>query len=198
MRCEAQHQNVVLYETIRGNIIPIYIARHGQSTWNAQKRWAGHDDPPLTDLGREQAKNACVRFSLHQFSSVISSPLLRARETAAIIAHTLQIDLMDPIPEFNEIHAGNLSGLTSDEIRAKYPELVQKWESGLPIDMPDGETWDNFVQRVLSGMSYLKPYLHSNLLLIAHEGVLRAIAYQLGEKICSYQNLEGRWFNPSV
>ena len=104
----------------------IYIARHGQSTWNAQHIWAGHDDPPLTDLGREQAKNACERLAEHNFEGITSSALSRAIETASIISQTLSVDLLDPIPDLNEIHIGDISGLTTDEIKAKYPGLIDK------------------------------------------------------------------------
>ncbi|MCJ7772533.1 MAG: phosphoglycerate mutase family protein [Desulfobacterales bacterium] len=176
----------------------MYFARHGQSTWNAQDRWAGHDDPPLTDLGREQAKNACAQLAQYNFEGITSSSLLRARETASIISHVLNIDLKDPIPELNEIDAGNISGLTSDQINANYPDLIDKWKAGFPVDMPGGESWEDFVERVFDGILQFKPYSKSSILVIAHEGVLRALAYQLGEKLISYENLEGRWYDPSV
>ena len=175
----------------------IYIARHGQSTWNAQHLWAGHDDPPLTDLGREQAKNACERLAEYNFDGITSSALSRAIETASIISQILSVDLLDPIPDLNEIHIGDISGLTTDEIKAKYPGLIDRWDDGNPVDMPGGETWDDFTDRVFKGIQYLKT-LKGTILVIAHEGVLRAIAFQLGEKLQSYENLEGRWYDPEL
>lgn len=115
-----------------------------------------------------------------------------------IISQELHIDLLDPVSEFKEISSGDLSGLTLDEIRSKYPDLVKKWESGLPTDMPDGETWKAFVDRVSIGIGQLKPYFQTNLLVVAHEGVMRAVAYQLNEELQAYKNLEGRWFNPLI
>jgi len=58
--------------------------------------------------------------------------------------------------------------------------------------------WDDFVQRVFDGIDQFKPFSSSTMLVVAHEGVLRAIAYKLGEKLQSYENLEGRWYNPSL
>ena len=101
----------------------IYLIRHGQSTYNNEKRWAGHADPPLTDLGREQAKKACEKFKEMDFTAITSSSLQRARETAEIISQQLNINLLDSIPDLNERHAGHISGLTSDEIDEKFPEI---------------------------------------------------------------------------
>jgi len=175
----------------------IYIARHGQSTWNAQHLWAGHDDPPLTDLGREQAKNACEQLAEHNFEGITSSALSRASETASIISQILNVDLLDPISDLNEIHIGEISGLTTDEIIVKHPSLIEKWDAGNPVDMPGGETWNDFANRIFAGIHYLKT-LKGTILVIAHEGVLRAIAFQLGEKLQSYENLEGRWYDPEL
>ena len=59
----------------------IYVARHGQSTWNLERRWTGHGDPPLTELGRQQAREACEFLGAQDFDAVASSALIRARET---------------------------------------------------------------------------------------------------------------------
>lgn len=64
--------------------------------------------------------------------------------------------------------------------------------------MPGGESWDDFVERVFEGIVKVKNHSNSTILVIAHEGVLRALAYQLGEKLISYENLDGRWYDPSV
>ena len=48
----------------------IYVARHGESTWNAERRWTGHGDPPLNEIGRGQASEACETLSGHRFDAV--------------------------------------------------------------------------------------------------------------------------------
>lgn len=156
----------------------IFIARHGESTWNAQERWAGHDDPPLTEYGRKQARDACSRIAKYSFKGVTSSPLSRARETAVIFSRGLNSDLLEPVPELMEIDAGAISGLTSDEITVNYPGLIDKWRGGFPVDMPGGETWNAFKDRVLKGIHRLQ-FITDPVLVIAHEGVLRAIAYYM-------------------
>ena len=65
----------------------LLIVRHGQSEWNALGRWQGQADPPLTDLGANQAKMATKKLGL--FDSIVSSPLERAKNTASIISETI-------------------------------------------------------------------------------------------------------------
>ena len=170
----------------------IYLFRHDQSTWNTERRWTGQADPPLTKLGRQQAIKACEIFRGRGFSSVTSSSLKRARETASIISGTLKIELQDTIPDLNERHAGQLTGLTSDEIEVRFPGLMDKWRSGNYIEIPGGESWDDFVTRVRRGLDKLSS-LSGRILVAAHEGALRATAYQAGEELRKYENLEGRW-----
>ena len=64
--------------------LEVLLIRHGQSEWNASGRWQGQQDPPLTDVGRADARRAAS--GLGTFDAVMSSPLLRAVETAAALA----------------------------------------------------------------------------------------------------------------
>ena len=88
----------------------VYLIRHGQSTWNVERRWAGHADPPLSTAGREQTFVACEALADMNFDGVVSSSLARACETAEIIATQLTLPLHRPLPDFNERHAGLISG----------------------------------------------------------------------------------------
>jgi broad specificity phosphatase PhoE len=170
----------------------IYLLRHGQSTWNAEHRWAGHSDPPLTDLGRRQAKEACSRLREMGFQSVTSSDLCRARETASIITEELGLYLNPPVPELKEIQSGDICGLTSQEIDLRFPGFLDEWRAGEIIEMPGGETWSDFVKRIKDGLSRL--FSHGGpILVVSHEGVLRAVEHLLGEKQKKHENLEGRW-----
>ncbi len=166
--------------------------RHGQSTWNEEHRWAGQADPPLTDLGRMQAKMACSRLEEMGFRSVTSSDLRRARETAAIISSGLGIELASPVWELKERHSGDICGLTSQEIDIRFPGLLDRWRAGQIIDMPGGEAWPNFLERVFQGLCSLSSW-SGPILVVSHEGVLRAVEYHLEEKQVRHENLEGKW-----
>jgi broad specificity phosphatase PhoE len=175
----------------------VYLVRHGESTWNAERRWAGHADPPLSELGREQAMAACDTFMVMGFSAVASSSMKRARETAEIIATRLKLPNPFAISDFNERNAGQISGLTSDEIESKFPGILDEWRKGNPIEMPGGESWADFVNRIIRGFAELGRYECERVLLVSHDGVLRAIAYRLNEPHTRRGNLQGRWLEIS-
>ena len=170
----------------------IYLVRHGQSTWNDEHRWAGQADPPLTDLGRLQAKKACSRLKEMGFRLVTSSDLRRAKETAAIISSELGIELAPPVSELKERHSGDICGLTSPEIDIRFPGLLDKWRAGQIIDIPGGEAWPIFLERVFQGLCSLSSW-SGPILVVSHEGVLRAVEYHFGEKQVRHENLEGKW-----
>lgn len=175
----------------------IYVARHGQSTWNAERRWAGHGDPPLTELGREQAREASARFAALGFDRVASSALVRATETASILAEALGLPRVAPNPLFDERFAGPMSGMTSEEIEARWPGLLAGWRSGEEIEIPGGEPWSDFVERIVGGLALLQREPQRTLL-VAHMGVQRAIESSLGRPLERYANLEGFWAGDEV
>src|SRR4029079_3508556 len=98
--------------------VPILVLRHGQSEWNAVRRWQGTADSPLTELGREQAATTARLLVAHRldFASIWTSNLRRASQTAAIIAGAL--GLGEPIVDarLQEADAGEWEGLTPAEI----------------------------------------------------------------------------------
>lgn len=172
----------------------IYVVRHGQSTWNAEQRWAGHANPVLTELGRQQAVESCAELGDLNFTGVCSSCLLRARETAAIISKGIAIELLEPVADLNEQHYGELSGLTSSEIKNKYPDFMARRKGGKMVEIPGGEIWETFVSRVFKGFESLltRP---GNTLVVAHLGVLRAIEHNLNKTQSKHKNLDGLWLS---
>lgn len=166
--------------------------RHGQSKWNAEHRWAGQADPSLSDIGRRQAADSCERLQESQFTGVSSSSLKRARETASIIANELGVELLDPVADLNERHLGEISGLTSTEIENEYPQFMREWRTGNPTEVPGGELWSEFVNRVFRGLINLSN-LPGCTLVVAHMGVLRVIEHSRGESQSRHENLGGVW-----
>ena len=75
--------------TLRCNMIRLLVARHGQSVWNAAGRWQGRADPPLSEIGMEQAKAAAA--SVGAVEAVLASPLERALVTATVISETIGV-----------------------------------------------------------------------------------------------------------
>jgi len=96
--------------------------RHGESIGNAEGRYQGQSDYPLTETGRAQAQTLARRWSEEKikFDLAVTSPLVRARETAEIIAGALDVPIeADPI--WMERDMGDLSGLTADEAGRRFP-----------------------------------------------------------------------------
>ena len=97
----------------------VLLIRHGQSEWNADGRWQGQADPPLTDLGRHQALHASRNLGV--VDAIVASDLQRATETALIIAGELGVGPLVLEPGLRERDAGEWSGLTRAEIERDWP-----------------------------------------------------------------------------
>lgn len=163
----------------------LLLVRHGESVWNADGRWQGQADPPLTPHGRNQAAQAAA--SLGTVDVVVTSDLERAAETGAIIAHLLGIDVVVE-PRLRERDAGPLSGLTRPEIHHAFPGLLPDDPAGYAPG-PDGqpawpEGWeadDHLWARVevaLLAIGRLIP--DGDAVVITHGGVMYAVERKLG------------------
>jgi broad specificity phosphatase PhoE len=169
-------------------VTSILLIRHGQSEWNAEGRWQGRADSPLSQLGREQARHAASR--LPSYDVLAASTLLRARQTAEEIADIhggVDVQLNHGLVERD---AGGFSGLTRDEIDARYPGYLArgKW--------PDGWEHDaKMMERVRQSLSVLGGCAPGGVVVaITHGGVIYALEAVSGELHSRIANLEGRWF----
>ena len=103
------------------------FVRHGQSEWNALGRWQGQADPPLSDLGRAQARAAATAITAAATRAaspvvgIVSSTLVRALETATIISDEIGESPLHLEADLVERDAGEWSGLTRIEIDERFP-----------------------------------------------------------------------------
>jgi broad specificity phosphatase PhoE len=159
---------------------PVYhfvFLRHGESTGNAESRWQGQSDYPLTERGRAQANALAARWKSEgvKFDLAISSTLRRAKETAEIIASALSIRL-----EFDEIwlerDIGEMEGLTNDEVQQKpRPPYVTPYDS----IGGDGEgDWELFLRsgQALHSMLRRQP---GSYLVVSHGGLLNQLMHAI-------------------
>jgi alpha-ribazole phosphatase len=157
----------------------ITLIRHGESIWNGERRIQGHQDPPLSERGRQQAE-LLVRhlppFVPRQAAAVYSSPLRRAAETAQRVAAALGAPLILD-PDLREIGLGRWEGLTVPEIQAAFPGRYERWRDdpvGSPV--PESEPLQAFAHRtaaVLDRMALAHP--EESLVVVAHGGTIRAL-----------------------
>ena len=103
-------------------ITKLAIVRHGQTDWNLEKRIQGSTDIPLNSTGRAQAAETGLRLSRSRWDAIVTSPLLRAHESARIIAGELDHPAPLVVPELTERHHGQIEGLTFTERQARFPD----------------------------------------------------------------------------
>ena len=168
------------------NTTQMLVIRHGQSTWNEQKRWQGQADPPLSEFGREQAGFAAK--SIGNVDVIVSSPQLRASETASIISSIIGVGPVQLVDDLRERSAGIWSGLTRTEIDAEYPG----WVDG--DQRPEGwEYNDVLVPRVMGALdSIATEFAGATALVVCHGGVIITMEEQLGVNDGRIPNLHGR------
>lgn len=168
----------------------VLVVRHGQSTWNADGRWQGTEDPPLSTLGVRQARHAAQR--LGGFDAVVASDLERASVTATIIADELGIGPVQTDPDLRERCAGAYQGLTRPEIEERFPGYLA--EGLLP---PGWEDDDSVLARAAGALGRIAAAIGSGgtALVVTHGGVIgtleRALDVPRGARL---PNLGGRWF----
>jgi broad specificity phosphatase PhoE len=165
----------------------VLLVRHGQSEWNAEGRWQGQADPPLTDLGRLQAREAAR--ALGTVDAVWASDLRRAVETATIVADHLGVGPVVLDPDLRERDAGEFSGLTRPEITARYPGYLD--DGRRP---PGWEPDEALVARGLRALRAIAAEVPGgDVLVITHGGLVYALEQRLGEEFVRLANTEGRW-----
>jgi broad specificity phosphatase PhoE len=160
-------------ERHRGELI---LIRHAQSEWNAAGLWQGHADPPLSDLGREQAAKLAEESADLDASCIYSSDLRRARQTAEPLAARLGLEVVVD-PNFRELDVGRWSGLTREQIEARDPELLAAFESGVPTVRPGGgETRAELRQRARDRVALIAAeHPGERIVVVTHLGFIRAL-----------------------
>jgi probable phosphoglycerate mutase len=149
--------------------VEIWLVRHGETTYNAARRIAGWCDPPLTDLGRQQAAAVGPKLKGTEFGSVWSSDLQRAVETSRLAWGEAVAD-----PRIRECNFGIYEGLPFHEVDAADAKVFLGFRD---FEMPEGDSHGSFLQRIGGFVNELPPGRH---LLFVHGGVIRILTQDLG------------------
>ncbi|PTR32103.1 putative phosphoglycerate mutase [Rhodococcus sp. OK519] len=145
------------------------LLRHGQTELSVERRYSGHGNPPLTALGRAQARSSAQRLAdKGAIAAVVSSPLGRARETAAAAAEALGL----PVTFHDgliETDFGKWEGLTFGEAQLRDPDLHSRWLSDTSVRPPEGESFDEVRTRIQAVRDDLTAsYAGTNILVVTH------------------------------
>ncbi len=128
----------------------IIFVRHAQTTYNAEHRWQGSTDAPLTSRGDEQLAGLSERLSTIDFDMVVSSDLARARSTALAVSSDVSTDA-----RWREPNVGTWEGLTHDEIQARYPGELRSLLDGDDVSLGGGERMSDVAARLEAAMADL-------------------------------------------
>ena len=150
----------------------LYIVRHGETDWNALDKIQGRTDNPLNEKGKAQAKAAAEKLKDVPIDVIISSPLIRAYETAEAIAEYHEGVTILKEPALLEMNYGSFEG--------KYrlsPEFIAAKRNGFANRYPEGgESYFDVAARVYPLIEKLKrEYPDKTVLLTAHNGIMRVV-----------------------
>ena len=154
----------------------LWIVRHGATEWSASGRHTGTTDIPLTEAGRRDAAALAPALAHHQFGLVLTSPMRRARDSAAAAGFADAI----PDPELGEWDYGELEGITTPAIRARGGAFAQWTIFRGPI--PGGETIADVGARAVRVLARMAA-VDGDVLCFGHahfSRVLTAVALDLG------------------
>jgi broad specificity phosphatase PhoE len=151
----------------------VYLARHGQTAYNLEGRFQGHLPVPLDATGRAQAAELAERAAAHEFRVLWCSPLLRARETADVVARRLGLQPREDA-RLMETDAGDWTDRSFIDVRAEDPERFDAFASADPsFAFPGGESFAEQDERVNAALAEIEAG-ELPALVVCHGMVIRA------------------------
>jgi broad specificity phosphatase PhoE len=171
-----------------------YLVRHGETEWNAKMLIQGHTDIPLNEKGKIQANTVAKKLNQVKFDKAFSSDLLRAKQTAEILAleHNLSIETTQALRErnFGPLEGGHRERLREIDIAIKHLSKAEKYSykhDGLVES--DEELMNRFIT-LIREIAVANP--NKTILLTSHGGIIRAFLMRIDP-----ENYPGEWFNIS-
>jgi probable phosphoglycerate mutase len=154
-------------------VTTILLARHGETDWNSDRRWQGWADQPLNEVGRAQARELGASLADRGIDAVYSSDLLRAAQTARIVAETLGLTVTVD-RGLREVDVGDWSGRVHSDIEALDPEGYERWQNG-GKGWNGGESYEQMGERVVAAILRIAlQHPGQSLLIVTHGGSIRA------------------------
>ena len=159
-----------------------YFLRHGETAWNAEGRFCGSTDVPLSEVGRRQAQLLARRLQPILVEGFYSSPLGRALETARLIGKAIGRDAVVD-PRLTELNYGVWEGQTLEEFKRAYPAIYSAWDADpANVAPPEGETGVQLIERVTPFMADVaQRHQTGNVVVVCHKTVCRLLACHIME-----------------
>lgn len=158
--------------------LELLVARHGETTWNREKRSQGQRNPGLSELGKEQARELGERLAGEDFSDAICSDLRRCRETLELALGDREVPTLFS-KRFRERRFGVCEGLLWREALERYGASLRPADPSTPIDpaLEIEHPLDEFRPRVLEGLRRVHRKLgrRERAFLMTHGGVVKLL-----------------------
>lgn len=155
----------------------LLIVRHGETEYNRNGQMQGRGlDAPLNETGHQQAQAVAEYLTSYHVDRVISSSMLRARQSAAHIAERLDKEAI-AYEELDEMDFGNWEGRPVDEIAGEMGETFRRWKEGeTDHQIPGGESPKDVLERADSRIRQcLKDFPGEDLVIVVHGRLIRIL-----------------------
>ncbi|QMV40052.1 histidine phosphatase family protein [Cohnella cholangitidis] len=154
----------------------IFITRHGQTEWNVQKRFQGHNDSPLTELGVKQAMWLGESLQEQKIDQIYSSSSERAIRTAEVIKGRRGIPI-EVCEAFREIDLGVWEGITQEEAKSMFElQFHNFWSDPGAFHVENSETFGQVSERAINKLNHIvNDNFGKSILVVTHTVVLKLI-----------------------
>lgn len=162
----------------------VVLIRHGETDWNAERRWQGHSDVPLNANGLAQAEALASQLKSVGVEEVVTSDLARALETGRIVSQHLGVPFHSSA-EIRELNLGLVEGRFADEVLSLLgQEVIDEWSSIRPekrsFKFPGGETKEEGLKRALGFMeTFLGQSRSQTLAFVMHGALMRTLLHSM-------------------
>jgi len=158
-------------------MLELYLIRHGETLWNQDSKYQGHQDVPLSDKGRQQAGRLAHWLKDVNIDAFYASDLSRAYDTAKAMAEERGLEVkLDK--RLREVNFGDWEGRTYQEIKRLYPELVQQWITDpSSVQLPQGEDFGLVKKRAYEAVKEIiecRQY-EGRIAVVSHGATIRTI-----------------------
>ncbi|HWC27948.1 MAG TPA: histidine phosphatase family protein [Solirubrobacteraceae bacterium] len=158
----------------------VTLVRHGQTERSMTGTYSGRLDVPLTDTGREQARDTAEQLLDAGIDAVVTSPLVRARDTAQTIADAAGVPLTVD-ERLTEVDYGPFEGLDRDGAQARFGDAFERWRAEpWRSPVPGMEPLPQALERARAAMADALS-AHEHPVIVGHQGILRVVLVALGE-----------------
>jgi len=153
----------------------LYLIRHGETDWNKEGKYTGQTDIFLNETGRQQAREAAKALKIHNPKVIYTSDLIRAVETAQLIAKELHIPIIQD-KRLREINQGEWEGLHISEIHSRYGnQFISHRDNPLIVSAPNGESIAEVKTRVIDFLNEITVKHPSEQIVISSHGLVLGI-----------------------